>query len=226
MPCPHCGSPQKAPPTAFSTVCKDCGAHIKVQDILKPKASRAVAVVERRGITCPDCSRTRGAGECGIDDVQAVQQSHRSAGLSNLERCVEKLPDERQIRHRTERICVQHGSECGRRGDQRPLFGQADRGANLDDLSSAEIKGTFTAGLLIIPAQNQFRWPQTLTVGSAEIAGELVADLIATNTVTLKSTGHMFGNAQARNLVVEPGAVLVGQLQWEELRRALPSWKP
>jgi len=79
--------------------------------------------------------------------------------------------------------------------------------------SSAEIKGTFTAGLLIIPAQNQFRWPQPLSVGSAEIAGELVADLIAANTVRLKSSGHMFGSMETRNLVVEPGAVLVGALR-------------
>ena len=34
--CPHCGHPQAEPPTAFSTVCKQCHRHFRVQEILKP----------------------------------------------------------------------------------------------------------------------------------------------------------------------------------------------
>jgi ribosomal protein L37AE/L43A len=55
VPCPHCGETQHVPPAAFSTVCKACGGHFKVQEVLKPKAEKAVAVVERRQIQCPDC---------------------------------------------------------------------------------------------------------------------------------------------------------------------------
>ena len=54
--------------------------------------------------------------------------------------------------------------------------------------STAEIKGSFTTGRLIIPAQDRFRWPGSLIVGSAEIAGELTADLTATQSVIVRAT--------------------------------------
>ena len=41
--CPHCGHQQGEPRTAFSTVCKKCGGHFHVQEVLKPapKSDRA-----------------------------------------------------------------------------------------------------------------------------------------------------------------------------------------
>ena len=76
--------------------------------------------------------------------------------------------------------------------------------------STAEIKGSFKTGLLIIPPETHFRWKETIKVGSAEIGGELANDLQADGTVTLRSTARMFGNLEAQNLVVEAGAVVVG----------------
>src|SRR5207245_3144905 len=43
--------------------------------------------------------------------------------------------------------------------------------------STANIKGTFNAARLIVPAGNHFRWPEDLRVGAAEVAGGLVANL-------------------------------------------------
>jgi cytoskeletal protein CcmA (bactofilin family) len=65
---------------------------------------------------------------------------------------------------------------------------------------------------LIIPAHNHFRWPEPIKLGSAEIAGELAADVCAEDTVFLKSTARLFGDVVAKHLVVEDGAVLVGQV--------------
>jgi cytoskeletal protein CcmA (bactofilin family) len=76
--------------------------------------------------------------------------------------------------------------------------------------STAEIKGTFKAARLIIPVANRFRWNETIKVGSAEIAGELAADLQVEGTIILKSTARLFGDMQAKDLVVEDGAVVVG----------------
>ena len=78
--------------------------------------------------------------------------------------------------------------------------------------STAEIKGSLTAAHLIIPAENHFRWPDIFKIGSAEIAGELAANLHASGTVILKSTARFFGNLDAANLVVETGAVVVGKM--------------
>jgi cytoskeletal protein CcmA (bactofilin family) len=77
--------------------------------------------------------------------------------------------------------------------------------------SSADIKGSFTAGRLLIPVDNHFRWPETIRVTSAEIAGELAANLKVSGTVRLRSTARFFGDVEAASLVVEAGAVIVGQ---------------
>ncbi len=79
--------------------------------------------------------------------------------------------------------------------------------------STAEIKGSFKTGRLVIPETNHFHWVEPLEVGSAEIGGELVANLRATDTVVLKSSARMFGDVDAQNLVVEAGAVIVGNLR-------------
>ena len=76
--------------------------------------------------------------------------------------------------------------------------------------SSANIKGSFTAGCLVVPAKHHFRWPEPLRCGAADIAGELVANVHAPGTVRLKATARFFGDVEAGNLVVESGAVFVG----------------
>jgi cytoskeletal protein CcmA (bactofilin family) len=83
----------------------------------------------------------------------------------------------------------------------------ADR---LEIYNSAELKGTFTANLLVIPAGQRFRWPEALQLGGADVAGELVANLRANHIVTLRSTARFFGDVEASGLVIEPGAVFVG----------------
>jgi cytoskeletal protein CcmA (bactofilin family) len=65
---------------------------------------------------------------------------------------------------------------------------------------------------LIIPEGNHFRWPE-IKVGAAEIGGELVTNLRAEGTVLLKATARFFGDVEARGLVVESGAVVVGAMK-------------
>ena len=55
-----------------------------------------------------------------------------------------------------------------------------------------------------------FRWPKAIRVQTAEIAGELVANLHAAGTVLLRSGARLFGNIVATALVVEAGAIWVG----------------
>jgi cytoskeletal protein CcmA (bactofilin family) len=77
---------------------------------------------------------------------------------------------------------------------------------------TAEIKGTFQTPLLVIPKDNAFHSRQPLRVGAVEIRGELVGDAQVDTTVHVLGTGRVFGNVRARNLVVEEGAIIVGQM--------------
>jgi cytoskeletal protein CcmA (bactofilin family) len=93
------------------------------------------------------------------------------------------------------------------------LLGRLVVERSLTIYSTAEIKGTFKTAQLIIPAENHFRWPELIKVGSAEISGELVANLQVSGTVFFRPTARFFGDLTAKNLVVESGAVVVGQAQ-------------
>jgi cytoskeletal protein CcmA (bactofilin family) len=90
------------------------------------------------------------------------------------------------------------------------LIGKLVAKRSLEIYSSAFIRGSFSAGCLVVPVGNHFRWIEPLHIGGAEIGGELSADLISTGTVHLKSSARFFGDIQAAGLVVDSGAVIVG----------------
>jgi cytoskeletal protein CcmA (bactofilin family) len=212
--CPHCAHPQAVAPTAVSTVCKKCARHFEVQEVLKPKAKKAAPKVEKRKVACLECgaelqvpvsAETSMCKTCGkyvdLRDYRianAVSRNFRTHGAFIVE--------PKGYVFNTEAI-VAEAVIKGR------FLGKLTAERSLTIHSTAEIKGTFTAGRLIIPAQNHFRWPDSLKVGSAEISGELAADVIAADTVIVRASGLLFGNVQARNLVVEPGAVVVGAMR-------------
>lgn len=78
---------------------------------------------------------------------------------------------------------------------------------------TAEIKGGFKAGRLIIPDGSVLRWPEIVQVKSADIAGEFVGNFKATGTITLRATARLFGNIEAGGLEVETGAVVSGLMK-------------
>lgn len=212
--CPHCGHTQMEPRTGITTVCKKCNGHFDVQKALKPKKKDAAVAPEKRTVTCFECG--------------AQMEAPVSAQSTMCKRCSRyvDLKDYR-IANAVSKNFKTRGSftiEQGgyvfnteARANDAVIKGRflgkliADR--TLTIYSTAEIKGSFTANSLVIPAANYFRWSDTIHVKSAEISGELVANIVADNTLVLKSTARLFGNIQTSNLVVEPGAVVVGSLR-------------
>jgi len=209
--CPHCGHQQREPPTAFSTVCRKCGRHLRVQDILNPPPKPPEPALERKRIACFDCgaelevaasAESTMCKRCGryVDlknyhIANAVSKNFKTKGTFVVE--------SKGYVFNTEAIvgdAVLKGRFWGR------LI--ADR--SLTIYSTAEIRGSFQTGCLVIPAANHFRWHEPLKVGSAEIAGELAATLHAEGSIILKATARLFGDVVARHLVVEEGAVVVG----------------
>ncbi len=79
--------------------------------------------------------------------------------------------------------------------------------------SGADIKGNLTIARLIIPAENLFRCQHCIKAHSAEITGELAANLRIGGTLTLRSGARMFGDVEAGAMVVEAGAVVVGAMR-------------
>lgn len=212
--CPHCGHQQNEWRGAFSTNCRNCGQHYRVQEALNPVRKAPDRAPPHRHITCFDCGTElevpasaestmckRCSQYVDLHDYRittAVAKNFRTRG--------QFVVDLKGYVFNTETI-ADHVVIKGR------FHGKLTAEQTLTIYSSAEIKGSLKVAHLIIPAENHFRWPSTLKTGSAEVAGELAANLHATGTVTLKSTARWFGDLSARNLLVEEGAVIVGTLR-------------
>jgi cytoskeletal protein CcmA (bactofilin family) len=213
VPCPHCGHSQQLPATAITSVCKECGRHFDVHGALHPKPKKQDTGPEKRSITCFDCgtelkvplaAESTMCKKCSqhIDlrdyhIANAVSKNFRTKGIFVVE--------QKGYVFNTE-VLAREAAIKGR------FLGKIKTEGPLTIHTGAEIKGTLHPGLLVIPAKNVFHWPNPINVGSAEISGELNADLLATGTVVIKSTGIYFGDIKARHLVVEPGAVIVGNM--------------
>jgi len=212
--CPHCGHQQTESRSAYSTICKKCGQHLRVQDILNPAPKAPGRTPKLRRVTCFECgaelevpasAESTMCKKCSryvdLHDyciTSAIAKNFKTKGVFIIE------PKGRVFN--TESIvgdAVIRGQFHGKLAVER----------SLTIYSTADIKGSLTAAHLIIPPENHFRWPDALKVGSAEIAGELAARLRARETVVLKSTARLFGDVDAGGLMVEEGAVVVGKMQ-------------
>lgn len=212
--CPHCGQAQAESRTAFSTVCKKCGRNFRVQEALKPARKETHAAPEQRRITCFECgaelevpvsAQSTMCKRCSryvdLKDyhiTNGVSKNFKTKGTFTVEPTGYVFNTE---------VIARDAVLKGR------FLGKITTEHSLTIHSSAEIKGSFNAAHLIIPAANRFAWKDPVKVGSAEIGGEIVASLQASGTITLKSTARFFGDIETKNLVIEEGAVLVGNLK-------------
>ena len=221
--CPDCGHQQNEPPTAFSTICKGCGRHLRVQEVLKPAPKEARRAHEVKRVTCFECgtelevpvgAESTMCKRCGryVD----LHDYHITGSIAkNFKTKGAFVVELKGSVFNTETVA----------GDVviKGQFHGKLQAQSLTIHSSADIKGVLTTEHLVIPAENHYRSKDTLRIGSAEIVGELVANLRATRTVVLKSTARLFGNVEAAGLVVESGAVFVGHARTGEKNGANPS---
>jgi cytoskeletal protein CcmA (bactofilin family) len=213
--CPHCGHQQPEPRSVLSTNCRKCGQHLRVAEALRP-APKVVesAGPERRRINCFDCGAALDVPVSAESTmckrcsryVDLKNYTINSAVSKNFKTRGSFFIDLKGYVFNTEAV-VADAIIKGR------FLGKLTAEHSLTLYSTAEIKGSFKVGRLVIPAANSFRWAEPIKLGSAEISGELAANLVAEGTVVLKGTGRLFGNVDAANLVVEDGAVMVGRVR-------------
>jgi cytoskeletal protein CcmA (bactofilin family) len=212
--CPQCGHQQAESREGFSTICKKCRQHLRVQEILNPPRKATARAPKRKHITC---------FECGAElDIPASAEStmcKRCSQYVDLHDYRITTAAAKNFRTKGTLVVELKGyvfnteSVVGDAVIKGKFHGKLVAHGSLTIHSTADIKGSLAAAHLIIPAENHFRWPTQIKVGSAEIAGELAANLRAEETVTLKSTARFFGNVDAKDLVIEDGAVVVGKMQ-------------
>ncbi len=212
--CPHCGHQQAEPRSAFSTRCKKCGEHLRLQEILNPPPRTPQHAPKQKRITCFECGAelevpvSAESTMCKWCSCYVDLHDYRIASpmAKNFKTKGMLLVDPKGCIFNTESIAgdaIIRGRYHGKLTVER----------SLTIYSTADIKGSLVTAHLVIPADNHFRWPGLLDVGSAEIAGELAGNLRARGAVILKASARLFGNVEAVDLVVAEGAVLVGKMR-------------
>lgn len=212
--CPHCGHQQREPRGVVSTVCRKCRQHIRAEELLKPARKPAAPAPELKRINCFDCGTElevalsaestmckRCSRYVDLKDYRinnAVSKNFKTRGTFVVE---------------TKGYVFNTEAIVGEAVLKGRFLGKLIAEHSLTIYSTADIKGSFKTDRLVIPAANHFWWNELLNLGSAEIGGELVANVLASGTVVLKSTARLFGDLQAKNLVVEAGAVIVGNVR-------------
>jgi len=212
--CPHCGQVQLEPRDGYSTVCRKCRQHFRIEDALRPKAAAEQKHHDTQQVTCFQCG-TMLAVAAGAESTmckrcsahidlrdytinQAVSKNFRTHGSFTI--------GEKGYVFNTE-------AEVGDAVIKGKFLGKLNAHRTFTLYAPTEFKGSFKAGLFILPAGIKFLWAKPLEVHSVDIAGELVANVHVPGTVLLRATAHLFGDIEAANLIMEPGAVLVGQVK-------------
>jgi cytoskeletal protein CcmA (bactofilin family) len=178
---------------------------------LRPAAKPAPQAIEQRRIRCFQCGTELDVAKAAASTMCKRCSSHVDLADYQINQTYSK-----SFRTHGRLVLEEKGyllnteSFVGEAVLKGRLIGKLTTEGVLEIHSSAYIKGTLFPGRLVVPLGHQFRWPQPLPLRDAEISGELVADLNSTGTVILKSTARLFGNITALNLVVEAGAIFVG----------------
>ena len=209
--CPACGHSQLEPRTAYSTICKACRQHFRVQEALHPAAKPPPPLLEQKRIHCFQCGAELEVPVAATSTMCKRCGRHVDLTDYRITQTVSKnFRTHGQLLIEEKGYVLNADAIVGDAVIKGRFIGKLVAAGTLEINSSAKIKGSFTAGCLVIPAGQHFRWPEPLRFGAADIRGELVATLQAAGTVWLRSTARFFGALQAPNLVVESGAVFVG----------------
>ena len=212
--CPHCGHVQLEPRDGYSTVCRKCRQHFRLEDVLHPKTGPAIKDHNTREVACFQCGThlavpadaestmcKRCSAHIDLRDYninQAVSKNFRTHGSFTV--------GEKGYVFNTE-------AEVGDAVIRGKFLGKLYAHRSLTLYAPEQFKGSFKAARLIVPAGSHLLWSKPLDVESLEVAGELVADVRIPGEVELKATGVLFGDVEAANLLVEEGAVLVGNVR-------------
>jgi cytoskeletal protein CcmA (bactofilin family) len=214
--CPKCGHVQQEPRGTYSTICKECRTHIRLEDEAPKSKASAVPkapkpTIELRRVSCFQCGTELDVPAAAESTMCKRCSSHVDLRDYQITQTISKnFRTYGRLFVEEKGYVLNTDSLVGEAVIKGRLIGKIVAHRTLEIYSTAAIKGSFNTGKLIIPAGNSFRWPELLRIGGADISGELVANIQSSGTVILRSAAHFFGDIQAANLVVESGAVFVG----------------
>src|SRR5208282_2073313 len=155
--CPHCGHRQAEPRTAFSSRCKKCGAHFRLQEILNPAPRSPQRSLEQKRIRCFECGAwlevplSAESTMCKWCSCYVDLHSYRitSPMAKNFKTKGTLVIEPKGTIFNTESI-------AGDAVIKGKYHGKLTVEHSLTIYATAEIKGSLTTAHLVIPADNHF----------------------------------------------------------------------
>lgn len=179
----------------------------------RPAGARPAGARDERHVSCFQCGTDLAVSTSAQSTMCKRCSAHVDLRDYDLTSTVSK-------NFKTKGRCVLHEGACLLNTDS--VFGHAIIKGKVigrvtaDELEihrTAEIKGGFKAGRLILPSTTILRWPETVVLRAADVSGEFIGNFKATGTVTVRAGGRLFGHVEAGGLVVESGAIIVGEMK-------------
>lgn len=209
--CPRCGHLQLEPRSGYSTICKQCHQHFRLEEVRRLPAQPPRPPIEQRPVRCFHCGAELTVPVTATSTLCKRCGSHVDLADYRITQSVSKnFKTHGRLVIEEKGYVLNSDALVGEAVVKGRFIGKLVAEGTLVINSSANLKGSFTAGRLVIPAGHHFRWPEPLRFETADISGELVGRLQAAGTVWLRATARLFGAIQARNFMVESGAVFVG----------------
>jgi cytoskeletal protein CcmA (bactofilin family)/uncharacterized CHY-type Zn-finger protein len=209
--CPRCGHLQLEPRTGYSSICKECHQHFRLEEVRRLPAQPAKPPLEQRLVRCFHCRTELTVPVTAASTLCKRCGSHVDLAHYRITQSVSKnFRTHGRLVIEEEGCVLNSDALVGEAVVKGRFIGKLVAEGTLEINSSADLNGSFTAGRLMIPAGHHFCWPEPLRFETADIGVELVGSLQAAGTVRLRATARLFGAVQARSFVVESGSVFVG----------------
>jgi len=240
--CPHCGFKQMEYAAARNTLCRQCGKHYPMataegteaksvlaggvaQEVAQSFFQRVEGLWNRPRITAVVCF------DCG------AKQELNSAATSTICPSCSVHMDLRDYKINTSfsRAIRTHGEvHVTSSGDlssssvfcrsaiiEGKLRGSLQCTEKAEFRAPAKVQGKLSAPVVVIGKKAVVQFFRQLHVGSIEIRGKMIGEVVAQTVVTIRSTGLLDGNVVARSINVEKGGTFSGQLaiggkSWEQ----------
>lgn len=228
--CPHCRQEQEEPVHAYSTYCRSCGQHFRIQGepvMPRPKDAarqRGPSLLERvasktikrppRKVYCYACSTSH---ETSAYTRQTLcPQCGTAIDLSDL---VVDRPVTRRVDTRGDLTVTREGflsnasSICRNALVEGKISGRLFCEGTLRLTSDARMTAEFIAKELLIEKQASCFLSTRVQVASLVVRGRLCADVVCSGNVRVEKRGYLEGSVLAKGITVQKGGWYAGELR-------------
>ena len=203
--CPHCGSIQEVSARAELTFCKECKKIINSRKAKEVEEEAIDKEVKQAPVVAkPEIKKTKEFKEYKEPAKTTVNLSMREEPSQVVHSEVRKVNCS-HCHAEQEVPTIALSSFCKKCGNRINLQDYEIRGKFQGDLD--------TRGTIYLSEDAEVR--ASINVGSVVVRGKIRGEVIAEKSVTLTSTGKIFGKVVTSNFVVEDGAIFVGKAEIE-----------